>query len=124
MKLNEFAASDGTPRGVGNQVSAEFAIAYRWHSCISDRDDKWTRNLYKELFGKEAEDVSLPELLRGLAKWEHGLDKDPQKRPFAKLQRDANGKFSDDDLARILTESVEDVAGNNLMALKISNEQG
>ena len=124
MKLNEFAAFDGTPRGVGNQVSAEFAIAYRWHSCISDRDDKWSRNLYKELFGKEAEEVSLPELLRGLAKWEHGLDKDPQKRPFAKLQRDANGKFSDDDLARILTESVEDVAGNNLMVLKTSNEEG
>jgi linoleate 10R-lipoxygenase len=53
----------------------------------------------------------MSELLQGLSKWERSMDEDPQKRSFAKLQRDANGKFSDDDLARILTESVEDVAG-------------
>ena len=103
---------DGTPRGVGNQVSAEFAIAYRWHSGISDKDEKWTQALYRELFGKNAEEVSQQELLQGLGKWEQGLDKDPQKRPFAKLQRDGDGKFSDEDLARILTESVEDIAGS------------
>lgn len=119
-----FKAQDGTPRGVGNQVSAEFAIAYRWHSCISEKDDKWTQNLYRELFGKDAEDVSLGELLQGLGKWEHSLDKDPQKRPFAKLQRDANGKFSDDDLVRILTESVEDVAGNYFGPLWLTLRRG
>lgn len=112
VEIDKSFASDGTPRGIGNQVSAEFAIAYRWHSCISDRDDKWTQNLYRELFGKDSEEVSMQELLQGLGKWEHGLDKDPQKRPFAKLQRDADGKYSDDELARILTESVEDVAGS------------
>lgn len=64
----------------------------------------------------------MPELLQGLGKWEHSLNKDPQKRDFQKLQRDANGKFSDDDLARILTESVEDVAGNNPVAPTTSNE--
>ena len=104
---------DGTPRGVGNQVSAEFNLAYRWHSCISDKDDQWTQNLYRELFGKNAEDISMPELLQGLGKWEHSLDKDPSKRPFAKLKRDANGKFADNDLANILTESVEDIAGKH-----------
>lgn len=103
--------NNGTPRGVGNQVSAEFNLAYRWHSCISDNDDKWTQELYKKLFGKEAEDVTLQELLQGLGKWEHSLPKDPQQRPFADLQRDADGKFSDDALVDILTRSIEDTAG-------------
>ena len=105
---------DGTPSGVGNQVSAEFNLAYRWHSCISDKDDKWTQELYKKLFGKEAKDVSLQELLQGLGKWEHGLPKDPQKRPFADLKRDADGKLPDDELVEILTSAIEDTAGLNL----------
>lgn len=117
VEMGNVFGKDGTPRGIGNQVSAEFNLAYRWHSCISDKDDKWTQALYRELFGKDAQDVSMPELLQGLGKWEHSLDEDPQKRPFAKLQRDADGKFSDDDLARILTESVEDVAGKILCSM-------
>ena len=31
----------------GNQVSAEFNLVYRWHSCDSERDDKWTHELYE-----------------------------------------------------------------------------
>ena len=100
-----------TDYGTGNQVSAEFNLAYRWHSAISEKDDQWTQNLYKELFGKEAQDVSLPELLQGLGKWEHGLDEDPQKRPFAHLKRDANGKLPDQGLVDILASSIEDTAG-------------
>lgn len=67
--------------------------------------------MYKELFGKSADEVSLQELLQGLGKWEHSLDKDPQKRPFAHLTRGADGKFNDDDLVKIMTESIEDPAG-------------
>lgn len=117
VEMGNIFGKEGTPRGLGNQVSAEFNLAYRWHACISDKDDKWTQALYRELFGKNAEDVSMPELLQGLGKWEHSMDKDPQKRPFNKLQRDANGKFSDDDLAQILTESVEDIAGKAFCGL-------
>ena len=29
------------PRGVGNQVSCEFNLVYRWHSAISAKDEKW-----------------------------------------------------------------------------------
>ena len=110
-EMGKVFGMDGTPSGVGNQVSAEFNLAYRWHSCISDKDDKWTQGLYKKLFGKEAEDVTLQELMMGLGKWEAGLDKDPSKRDFAGLPRDADGKFPDDELVKILTESIEDVAG-------------
>ena len=100
-----------TDYGTGNQVSAEFNLAYRWHSAISEKDDQWTQDLYKELFGKSAEDVTLPELLEGLGKWEHGLDKDPQKRPFAHLERDANGRLPDQGLVDILVSSIEDISG-------------
>ncbi|KAF4310263.1 Cytochrome P450 [Botryosphaeria dothidea] len=102
--------TDGTPRGVGNQVSAEFNLVYRWHSCTSKRDEQWTEDIYKNMFGKPASEVPMDELLRGLAKWDKTLDKDPQKRPFAELKRGADGKYADDDLVKILTESIEDCA--------------
>jgi linoleate 10R-lipoxygenase len=102
---------EGTPRGIGNQVSCEFNLAYRWHSCISENDEKWTEEIYKELFGKKADEVSFPELLTGLSKWEKNLPADPMKRPFAHLQRGQDGKFPDDDLVRIMQTAIEDVAG-------------
>jgi hypothetical protein len=103
---------EGAPRGIGNQVSAEFNLLYRWHSAISDRDDKWTQDFYRELFpGKEPSEVGLTELMRGLGGWERGLDPDPLKRPFAKLERQANGSYRDADIVKILTESIEDPAG-------------
>ena len=110
-EMGKVFGKNGTPAGVGNQVSAEFNLAYRWHSCISDRDDKWTQELYKKLFGKEAKDVSMQELLIGLSKWEKSLPRDPQQRPFADLKRGPDGKFNDDELVEILTSSVEDCAG-------------
>ncbi|GME51790.1 Cytochrome P450 [Neofusicoccum parvum] len=104
--------TDGTPRGVGNQVSAEFNLVYRWHSATSQRDEQWTEELYQEMFQKPASEVPMDELLRGLGKWGKQMDKDPQKRPFAKLQRGPDGKYADDDLVKILTESIEDCAGS------------
>lgn len=102
---------NNTPRGIGNQVSAEFNLVYRWHSAISDRDDKWTQALFKQLFGKEASEISTPELLMGLKKWEETMPKDPVERNFNNLKRDDKGKFNDDDLVEIMTSSIEDVAG-------------
>ncbi|KAH0846113.1 hypothetical protein AYO21_10106 [Fonsecaea monophora] len=102
---------DGTPRGVGNQVSAEFSLSYRWHSCIGQMDEAWTEKVYYELFGKKPDDVSLQELMIGLAKYDHDLPKDPLQRPFAHLKRDAHGKFDDGELAKIMQAGVEEVAG-------------
>ena len=103
--------SDGTPRGVGNQVSAEFSLSYRWHSCIGQTDEAWTENVYQELFGKAPEEVSMKELMIGLGKYDHELPQDPIKRPFAHLKRGEDGKFDDGDLARIFQEGVEQVSG-------------
>jgi hypothetical protein len=109
--MDKVFGKDGTPRGVGNQVSVEFNLAYRWHSATSAGDEKWTDDMYQELFNKPGEDVTLEELMMGLGKWEHGLSDDPMQRPFAGLDRQNDGTYNDDDLVRIMTEATEDVAG-------------
>ncbi|KAJ5504378.1 hypothetical protein N7463_007252 [Penicillium fimorum] len=99
-------------QATGNQVSAEFNLVYRWHSCVSARDDKWSQDLYKELFdGQDPKDISMQQFTGGLRQWESKLPADPQERPFAKLQRQADGKFDDNDLVKIFEEGVEDPAG-------------
>ncbi|KAH0556979.1 hypothetical protein GP486_005233 [Trichoglossum hirsutum] len=104
---------EGAPRGIGNQVSIEFNLLYRFHPAISERDEKWTQDFYKELFpGKEPSKVEPIELMKTLGRLEDGLDPDPFKRPFAKLERQANGNYRDEDLVKILTESIEDPAGS------------
>lgn len=100
-----------TPAGLGNQCSVEFNLAYRWHSATSAKDEKWTEEAYKQMFGKPAEEVSMMELLMGLHKYEKSIPEDPGERTFAGLERQADGSFKDDDLVKIMTEAVEDVAG-------------
>ena len=74
--------------GVGNQVSAEFNLVYCWHSAISKKDEKWTEDLYRELFGKPSAEVSMSDLLIGLKNWEAGMHKDPliAQSHLAKIQ--------------------------------------
>lgn len=103
---------DGASQATGNQVSAEFNLVYRWHSCISARDQKWSEDLYKELFaGQDPQKISMQQFGCGLGRWEAKLPEDPAERPFANLHRNADGTFPDDDLVKIFEESVEDVAG-------------
>lgn len=101
--------ANGTP---GNQVSAEFNLVYRWHACVSEKDDKWTQEEYARLFpGQDPSQVSMNQFLTGLGMWENGLSSDPQKRSFANLQRSVDGSLDDDALVKILADGTEDVAG-------------
>lgn len=105
-------ADVGAPQATGNQVSAEFNLLYRWHACISDRDAKWTEDLYQKLFPNvPSGEITLPQFLQGLARWESTLPTDPQERPFADLKRESDGAFADDDLVKIFAAGVEDCAG-------------
>lgn len=105
------SAGDNAPRGMGNQVSAEFNLSYRWHSCIGQADEKWTEAMFFKLFGKPSAEVSIQELMIGLGKYDHELSKDPNARPFAGLRRRADGKYDDGELAKIFVEGVEQVSG-------------
>ncbi|KAK6525979.1 hypothetical protein TWF281_011022 [Arthrobotrys megalospora] len=106
---------DGTPCGVGNQVSVEFNLLYRFHSIISKRDEKWLVDFLQfiipELNGRKLEDLDPRELLQALRRYNESIDPDPSKRDFAGIKRGEDGKFADGDLVRILQESMEDPAG-------------
>ena len=103
------ADANGAP---GNQVSAEFNLVYRWHACVSEKDDKWTQEEYARLFpGKTPSEVSMTQFLTGLGMWEAGLSCDPQQRKFANVQRHPDGNLDDNALVKILVEGIEDVAG-------------
>ncbi|KAL2062890.1 hypothetical protein VTL71DRAFT_5962 [Oculimacula yallundae] len=102
-----------TAEGCGNQVSAEFNLIYRWHSAVSEKDDKWTQDVYTKMFpGQKPEDVSLGQLLGALRTMEAKTPENPVERDFAGLKRGPDGTFNDDDLVEILESSIEDVAGS------------
>jgi len=103
---------DGTPAGIGNMVSVEFNLVYRWHSCISKRDDEWTQEFYKGLFpGRDTETLTMQEFMHGVHKWEQSIPEDPAKRTIEGFVRQSDGHFKDDDLVKLLMESIEDTAG-------------
>jgi hypothetical protein len=102
----------GAERGTGNVVSAEFNLCYRWHSCISERDDKWIEEFYYDLFGKPGSELTVPDLVMGFAKFEGKIPEDPLERPFNRFKRGPDGKLSDDDLVECITSSIEDCAGS------------
>lgn len=111
--LNPRAEIKGLEQGVGNQVSAEFNLVYRWHSVISDRDEKWTEDLWKELFpDKDPKKMEMHEFLARLSKLDDLTPKEPEKRVFNKMKRKADGTFDDDELVKVLVESVEDCANS------------
>ncbi|KAM7213273.1 hem peroxidase [Rhypophila decipiens] len=105
--------SQPSPQAVGNQVSAEFNLIYRWHSAISQRDEKWTIDEFTRLLeGKDPSEAKLEEVLRALSKFERSMSDAPQERTFAGVARHLDGTLDDDALVKILKESIEDVAGS------------
>jgi cytochrome P450 len=116
---------DGPQPGTGNQVSCEFNLVYRWHSAVSERDDLWTQALFKEKFSDvDPTNVATPEnmgkMFTGLKTQEKKLlATPPEERPFPALDAERlsrikegpyKGSFNDDDLAKIITEGIEDCA--------------
>lgn len=108
-------ASDGTPLGIGNQVSLEFNLIYRWHAAVSARDDKWTQGFSAKVFpGKDVTKLTVNEFRLGVGAWAQTIDPDPSKRSLdlGSIVRDkTTGKFDDSALIKLLIESTEDCAG-------------
>ncbi|KAK7569898.1 heme peroxidase [Phyllosticta citricarpa] len=111
--LNPRMDIKGVETATGNQVSAEFNLVYRWHSAISDRDEKWTEDLWKELFPDlDPKKAGMHEFLQRLSKLEKLTPEDPLKRKFHNLTRKDDGTLDDDELVKIMTESIEDCANS------------
>jgi linoleate 10R-lipoxygenase len=112
----EVYSSQGTPMGVGNQVSCEFNLLYRWHSTISPRDEKWLQEFMQTLFpGKDMSKMGVDEFRMGLYRFGKSVDPDPAKREWGGLKRDENGKFDDAALVKELNACTEDCAGMSLL---------
>jgi linoleate 8R-lipoxygenase / 9,12-octadecadienoate 8-hydroperoxide 8R-isomerase len=61
------------------------------------------------------EDGKVPvglDFLKALKAWEKTIPADPGHRTFDDLRREASGRFSDDALAGIWADSIEDCAGS------------
>lgn len=105
---------EGVPRGIGNQVSAEFNLLYRFHSVISRRDEKWTNEFLESLFpdiDKPLDQLTPHEFIQGLFRFEQMIPTEPSERVFGNLKRGQDGKFNDAELVNIMKESMEDPAG-------------
>ncbi|PFH61671.1 hypothetical protein XA68_16681 [Ophiocordyceps unilateralis] len=109
-------AADGTPHAVGNQVSVEFNLLYRFHACISKKDERWINDFFLKLFpGRKPEDlqkISASDLHGALMKLLEEAPKDPSLRDIGDMKRQADGTFKDEDLVRVLGEAMEDPAGS------------
>ena len=103
--------SKGAESGVGNVVSAEFNLCYRWHSCISEMDDKWIQDFYKQLLGDNYGDMNLQALIGAMKKFEQTIPPDPADRSFGGFTRGADGKFDDDELVNAIATAIEQPGG-------------
>ncbi|KAH6690332.1 heme peroxidase [Plectosphaerella plurivora] len=104
---------EGTPRGIGNQVSAEFNLIYRWHSAVGTHDQKWAEEQFYNIFGEDADwdEISVHDFLKGVAALGKDAPKDPGDWSFGGLSRGEDGSFKDADLVKLMTEGTDNVAG-------------
>ncbi|KEY73451.1 hypothetical protein S7711_07480 [Stachybotrys chartarum IBT 7711] len=102
---------EGSESGVGNVVSAEFNLCYRWHSCISEMDDQWIQDFYKELLGDDYGDMNMGALFKAVKVLESSVHPDPGQRTFSGFQRGPDGRFDDDELMEALSTAIEQPGG-------------
>lgn len=99
-------------RGQGNANSVEFNLLYRWHATLSEPDVVWLERTFAASFGnKTAEQITINDF-KGVSERLKAMgSKDVKTWTFAGLQRNADGKFKDGDLARICQEATAHPAG-------------
>ncbi|KAL4791504.1 heme peroxidase [Aspergillus venezuelensis] len=106
--------SEGIPRGIGNQVSAEFNMMYHWHAAISNQDEQWINELSSSIFGPKVDSstLSVERYLGGLRKYfEKSVPVEPSRWTFGDLKRQRDGRFANQELVDILNEGTENIAG-------------
>ncbi|KAM3478595.1 hypothetical protein MY5147_002107 [Beauveria neobassiana] len=102
---------EGSHSGVGNSVSAEFNLCYRWHSCISQKDEEWMQDFFTGLLGDSDRELDFAALMTAMKKFEMTLPQDPGECTFGKFTRGADGRFNDDELMEALTAAIEEPGG-------------
>ncbi|CAK4030530.1 hypothetical protein BP6252_07663 [Lecanosticta acicola] len=104
-----------TPEAVGNQVSVEFNLVYRWHSAISAKDEKWTQDFLKQNLGEDRDlgSLTLQDFVKAKTAFGHSFkNTDPGLWPLGNLKRQENGFFKSEELVEVLSQATEDCAGS------------
>ncbi|KAL2793140.1 heme peroxidase [Aspergillus keveii] len=112
---------EGVPRGIGNQVSAEFNMIYRWHATISNEDEEWANELSARIFGSNVDPskLSVEKYLAGLRQFfETAVPGEPSTWTFSTLKRDKTGRFADEDLVTLLQDGCAFGARNTPRVMK------
>ncbi|KAI0071441.1 heme peroxidase [Panus rudis PR-1116 ss-1] len=100
-------------RGEGNHCSVEFNILYRWHATIAQKDIQFTEDIFNQAFnGKPSTELALSDFVPAVSNAWKTVDPNPRMRTFSNLKRGPDVAFNDDDLARVLQDATESMAGS------------
>lgn len=102
---------EGSKSGVGNAVSAEFNLCYRWHSCISKKDETWMHDFLTSLLGESEQEFDIAALKKAYKNFAMALPEDPGQCVFGGFTRGPDGRFNDDELMSALTAAIEEPGG-------------
>ena len=84
----------------------------QWHATTAQKDVGWTEDLFRQAFGgKPFDQLQVQDFGPAVATAWQLVDPNPRTRTFAGLQRQEDGSFNDDDLARVLHDATESQAG-------------
>lgn len=129
LPINQDFASASTGKDIakatGNQCSIEFNFIYRWHSAISEEDEKWIGRLFQDLekqFGPDWMDqrlgTRLPTRIPAMIQKRHEerASTDPRYRTYFALDPDVKRdpqtyKYPDAALAGFIKRATESSAG-------------
>jgi hypothetical protein len=110
-------------RGIGNQVTVEFNLLYRFHCAISLRDENYTESYIKGMAGLpkgfDPKDVSLQGFMKIMSAVQEGkkTKKGPEEQTFGltkeddpqNFQRDKiTGLFNDQQMIEELLKSMDE----------------
>ncbi|TFK61373.1 heme peroxidase [Pluteus cervinus] len=103
-------------RGQGNHCSVEFNLLYRWHATTSAKDEKYIEESFDEKFkplNLSSEQITFKDFVQVFTKEVITLYKTaPKDRVFGGLKRGPDGRFNDDDIAKILQDATDDPANS------------
>ncbi|KAG8898789.1 hypothetical protein FRC00_002305 [Tulasnella sp. 408] len=106
------ASHEIVERGSGNIVSVEFLALYHFHSSIGVGDEKWAEDAMARLVGTRDWDSIDIKTYREAIKRERLNPRNqapPNTWPIGRYQR-VDGRFRDEDLAKILLDATEQPA--------------